>query len=156
MSNPAIRPYMTQNTGLGRFWGVRNFAGIFPIYIPIGPVWGLLLGHNIGFLQHVLALHRACSQGYVCHSWPQAPQHPPALANAGAQKQGTMMAGLSRMMETHVKSPRFTCFELHLKLPGCWQGNGTIPQPGQDDARNNCSCRWAGCRRMSGEKTYIL
>ena len=42
-SDPAIRPYMAENRGFGRFWGL----GILPYFISyiyaIGPVWGLLL-----------------------------------------------------------------------------------------------------------------
>ena len=49
VSDPAVRPYMTQNTGLGRFWERWVFCDILFL---IGPVWGSLWGHIIMALRH--------------------------------------------------------------------------------------------------------
>ena len=43
-SDPAIRPYIAKKPGLGGFGGFGDFAVFYSIYIPIDPVWGLVLG----------------------------------------------------------------------------------------------------------------
>ena len=41
---PAIWPYMTKNSGLGRFLGLGILPYFIPYIYPLGPVWGLTLG----------------------------------------------------------------------------------------------------------------
>ncbi len=43
-SDPAIRPYMAENRGFCRFWGVRDFAVFYSLYISYRPCLGSLGG----------------------------------------------------------------------------------------------------------------